>query len=301
MASGCGPLGGFSSSSGLRLAKRRGPDPYGRPRRRNESGCAHAHGFGLAEALLLGKLTVTDNKTPPAEEERVPVKRKRQAKVGRTGARFPRPAPADEPGGADSVTASDQDIDEATVAGDAAAVDLPQRRRRDGVGATGARFARQTRPSESRRPGTEPEDPPAPAAGPTATVRGPIRQDQRSPVSPVDAAITSAGGGAAAVRPYVLTRGRTRPRVAFPLEALVTAGSSGQAGAEAVGASLVELCLTPRSVAEVAALAGIPLGVARVLIGDLATTGALVVHETAGPGGPDLALLRRVLAGLRTL
>jgi hypothetical protein len=54
-------------------------------------------------------------------------------------------------------------------------------------------------------------------------------------------------------------------------------------------------------VAAVAALAGVPLGVARVLIGDLAMTGALVVHDTAGHQGPSVPLLQRVLAGLRNL
>ena len=57
----------------------------------------------------------------------------------------------------------------------------------------------------------------------------------------------------------------------------------------------------PRSVAELAALAGQPLGVTRVLVGDLAATGALVVARTAGADGSDLALLGRVLAGLRNL
>ena len=232
---------------------------------------------------------------------------KRKPQVGRTGARFPRHVPTDEPGGAGSVTASEPDIDEVTVAADATAVALPQRRGRPAVGVTGARFIRQSRSSESTRQGTEPERPPVPAPG-----RSPIRPGQRSPADPaptaapspladpVDAATTSTGG-AATVRPYVLTRGRTRPPVAFPLEAMVTTGSSGRSGTGAMGATLMELCLVPRSVAEVAALAGIPLGVARVIIGDLAMTGALVVHETAGHGGPDLALLQRVLTGLKTL
>jgi Protein of unknown function (DUF742) len=38
-----------------------------------------------------------------------------------------------------------------------------------------------------------------------------------------------------------------------------------------------------------------------VLIGDLAAAGTLVVHRTAAGSGPDLALLHRLLTGLRNL
>ena len=67
-----------------------------------------------------------------------------------------------------------------------------------------------------------------------------------------------------------------------------------------------EVCDGPRSVAEVAALLGVPLGVARVLIDDMADEGLIVVHRTAsgGPEGgdaPDLRVVERVLAGLRRL
>jgi hypothetical protein len=89
--------------------------------------------------------------------------------------------------------------------------------------------------------------------------------------------------------------------VELPVEALVTTGSAGGRCAGAAEASLIQLCEVPRSVAELAALTGIPLGVTRVLIGDLAATGTLVVHRTAGECGPDLALLDRVLTGLRKL
>jgi hypothetical protein len=67
---------------------------------------------------------------------------------------------------------------------------------------------------------------------------------------------------------------------------------------------IVDLCAHPRSVAEIAALLAVPLGVARVLLGDLAGAGAVVVHPTAGSvgdGAPDLEFMRRVLVGLRNL
>jgi hypothetical protein len=67
---------------------------------------------------------------------------------------------------------------------------------------------------------------------------------------------------------------------------------------------IVDMCLQPRSVAEVAALLAVPLGVARVLLGDLAVAGVVTVHPTAGStgdGAPDVEFMRRVLVGLRRL
>jgi hypothetical protein len=75
--------------------------------------------------------------------------------------------------------------------------------------------------------------------------------------------------------------------------------TSGPAAAE--HEAVIALCQEPRSVAEVAALLGIPLGVAKVLLGDLVASGAVAVHRTVGVAGPDLALMERVLAGLRRL
>jgi hypothetical protein len=67
--------------------------------------------------------------------------------------------------------------------------------------------------------------------------------------------------------------------------------------------SVAQLCEQTRSVAEVAALLSIPLGVARVLLGDMAGMGLVKVHQTASTtgSGPDLALMERVLSGLRRL
>ena len=66
----------------------------------------------------------------------------------------------------------------------------------------------------------------------------------------------------------------------------------------------MEECRTPRSVAEVAALLRVPLGVARVLISDAADAGLITVHKTVS-GNEDaeahLILMERVLSGLRRL
>ncbi len=67
--------------------------------------------------------------------------------------------------------------------------------------------------------------------------------------------------------------------------------------------SVRSLCHRPRSVAEVAATLSVPLGVAKVLLGDMAELGLVTVHDTHadGDGRPALALMERVLQGLHRL
>lgn len=68
--------------------------------------------------------------------------------------------------------------------------------------------------------------------------------------------------------------------------------------------AIVELCRRMRTVAEIAALLHMPLGVVRVLLSDLADQGKIRVYGTGtghGTGRPDRALLERVLSGLRRL
>jgi hypothetical protein len=105
------------------------------------------------------------------------------------------------------------------------------------------------------------------------------------------------------VRPYALTRGRTQPKRVFPMEALVITDRYVIDGyvRSPEERTIAELCRESRSVAEVAALIRVPLGVARVLIGDLAERGVVQVHASKVPDAPDTALLERVLSGLRKL
>lgn len=108
------------------------------------------------------------------------------------------------------------------------------------------------------------------------------------------------------VRPYARTGGRTRSSLSLPLEALIlttTLGSSGEHLGQPDHREIAILCEDVRSVAEVAALLNVPLGVARVLIADMAGMGLVTVHNSAPPeaGQPELALLERVLTGLRHL
>ncbi len=111
---------------------------------------------------------------------------------------------------------------------------------------------------------------------------------------------------AVAVRPYAWTRGRTRPAHDLAVETLVSTSDDGRDTAALTTVehrSVASLCREPRSVAEVAALLSLPLGVARVVLGDMADIGLVMVHQRAGNAGdvPDIALMERVLSGLRRL
>ncbi|MET8764779.1 DUF742 domain-containing protein [Lentzea sp. NPDC004782] len=111
---------------------------------------------------------------------------------------------------------------------------------------------------------------------------------------------------ASIVRAYAWTGGRTRSNINLEIETLVSANDQSRQSAGMLQAEhqhVVELCRSPRSVAEVAALMRLPLGVAKVLLGDMAERGLVDVHQTASAGGdtPDLGLMERVLSGLRRL
>lgn len=111
---------------------------------------------------------------------------------------------------------------------------------------------------------------------------------------------------AASVRPYVLTGGRTRCHVDLGLETLVSTHPFLALMPDLVGhehEAVVRLCLQPRSLAEVAAYLALPLGVARVLIGDLLELSALILHRGTEPHDtpPSGLILSRVLDGLRRL
>ena len=108
------------------------------------------------------------------------------------------------------------------------------------------------------------------------------------------------------VRPYARTRGRTRSDYDLPIEALVTTVDgvvSDDARMNPEHRPIADLCRQVQSVAEVAARLTLPLGVARVLLGDMARVGLVTVHTTAGDatGQPEVALLEKVLIGLRQL
>jgi uncharacterized protein DUF742 len=111
---------------------------------------------------------------------------------------------------------------------------------------------------------------------------------------------------AAMVRPYAWTRGRTKSTVDLRIETMVSTSEHGEnieALTQTEHRAVAGLCGEPRSVAEVATLMAVPLGVAKVLLGDMAGLGLVIVHKTAtgGANKAHLTLMERVLSGLRRL
>ncbi|MCW2591279.1 MAG: hypothetical protein JWQ86_3706 [Mycobacterium sp.] len=109
------------------------------------------------------------------------------------------------------------------------------------------------------------------------------------------------------VRPYILTAGRTQPPLELALEAPIRTLEFGPAprwpGSD-VRAKILGLGVASPSVAEIAARLSLPLGVARVLIGDLVAQGYLQVHDTIGDSSTTderRELIGRTLRGLRAL
>jgi hypothetical protein len=109
------------------------------------------------------------------------------------------------------------------------------------------------------------------------------------------------------VRPYTLTAGRTGSAVHLPLEAAIEALESARYHKwqpNDVRGEIVELCARRPSVAEISARLNLPLGVARVLVGDLVLSGYLRVRATLDEHSTTeerRELIGRTLRGLRAL
>ncbi|WP_030381661.1 MULTISPECIES: DUF742 domain-containing protein [unclassified Streptomyces] len=108
------------------------------------------------------------------------------------------------------------------------------------------------------------------------------------------------------VRPYAMVRGRTRNEgywfdlVAFVVSAVDTLDHEVEMQPE--HRSILALCRTPRPVGEIASRMNLPVGVVRVLLGDLFTARAIRVREPADPAArPSIRMIREVLEGLRAL
>lgn len=114
------------------------------------------------------------------------------------------------------------------------------------------------------------------------------------------------GDQASLVRPYAWTRGRTRANYDLKLETLISTTDLGQDTTvltQVEHRDVSSLCRYPLSVAEVAAKLSIPLGVARVILSDMAELGLISIHRTFADDdiAAHLVLMERVLSGLRRL
>ena len=107
------------------------------------------------------------------------------------------------------------------------------------------------------------------------------------------------------VRPYTVTRGRTEPRYQLEIEAMVAVIDHDLRRRPMLSPecqAILEFCRDWRSVAEISAVLQMPLGVARVLIADMAADGLVRINQTDhAQGRPDVKLLERVLSGLRRI
>ena len=108
-------------------------------------------------------------------------------------------------------------------------------------------------------------------------------------------------------RPYTLTGGRTHTRIELPIEAKVeTLVSNGDLvwPPGDVRSVIVRLCSDRPSIAEISSYAVLPIGVTRVLVGDLVESGHLRVHATLtehSTVSERRRLIERTLSGLRAL
>lgn len=115
------------------------------------------------------------------------------------------------------------------------------------------------------------------------------------------------------VRPYAMTRGRTRSSAEkAQLDLIAVVIADGDGGEEDVHVDhmlapehvdIVDLCRrSSLSVAELAAELDLPVGVVRVLIGDLMEAELVRVTRPVPPAElPDESILREVINGLRAL
>lgn len=114
------------------------------------------------------------------------------------------------------------------------------------------------------------------------------------------------------VRPYALTRGRTRTAggAPLPLEALVQAVAAPTVSDTVEKRRILELCADRfESVAEISAHLRLPVGVVRVVVGDLQESGQVRVHGLTAATAPgsssspsiSLSVLESVLDGISSL
>ena len=106
------------------------------------------------------------------------------------------------------------------------------------------------------------------------------------------------------IRLYTLTGGRTRPQHHLLVETLISVRRHDPQFAATLmpeSRALYELARKTISIAELSAELGIPLGVIRVLISDLAAQDMVVIHPTGFAYRYDRIILERILDGLKKL
>ena len=107
------------------------------------------------------------------------------------------------------------------------------------------------------------------------------------------------------LRPYLLTSGRAEPvDDTLEIEAQVLTTDLGVTRSDRLSfeyREIVELCRMTMSVAEVGSRLRLHIGVARVLVADLAAQGYLVVERPSVQFTQDKKLIERVIRGLEAM
>ncbi|MDT0306079.1 DUF742 domain-containing protein [Streptomyces sp. DSM 44917] len=106
------------------------------------------------------------------------------------------------------------------------------------------------------------------------------------------------------IRPYAITRGRTRPgRNDIDLISLVTTVRLPEQGARLQPEQLraLRLCRTPTAVVEVAAHLALPVSVVRILLADLLDQGLIGLSSPDASTTRDVHFLQAVIDGIRNL
>ena len=102
------------------------------------------------------------------------------------------------------------------------------------------------------------------------------------------------------VRPFFLTRGRTEAHL--PVEAMVVSAHRDlPGGLFGEYQAIFEMCRRPLAIAEIAAHLIVPLGVARVLVSDLADRSLVEIADTTTDAHADVDLLDRIISGVERL
>ncbi|WP_432565280.1 DUF742 domain-containing protein [Kineococcus sp. SYSU DK003] len=146
-----------------------------------------------------------------------------------------------------------------------------------------------------------------PFLGSSTSVSAPAAAQQAADAHGDEGEDEDEGGDGDEVRAYLLTGGRTgggAAGIAMETTAVVTELGGRLAAGPGLPfepGQVLAVCTQARSVAEVAALVGIPLGVAQVLVGDLVARELLITTSTAKSLAFDVSFIERLINGVAAL
>jgi hypothetical protein len=107
------------------------------------------------------------------------------------------------------------------------------------------------------------------------------------------------------VRPYALIGGLARPSGErldlIDMVRAVRRGAQEPPDLSPEQAELLQRCQMPTPIAELAADLELPVGVIRILVGDLRARGLVTIHRAHPAAFSDLKILQEVVDGLRRL